>query len=298
MTMDQLIYFIACAETNSFTKTSKLYFVSQPAISTAIKNLEKELSCELFIRNNNELSLTEAGKYLYRISRPVVSLFKNINAQMNDYLAMNTTIKIGIPPMLGGFIFAPIFDKFTSKYPNIYIKMTELASKANQKAVIDDEIDVALTVINNNVIDPKLNYIKIDETQLIFAVRENNPLAKRKSISINELGNMPLILLKEDSLQYKIVYDYFIKYSIKPNIRLLSDQIATIKELLKHSDIGAFLFNQVIKDGEDIVGIPIKENIKFDIVIARKKNKTVSSSTRKIIEFITKIYNMPLDIEL
>lgn len=298
MTMDQLIYFIACAETNSFTKTSKLYFVSQPAISTAIKNLEKELSCELFIRNNNELSLTEAGKYLYRISRPVVSLFKNINAQMNDYLAMNTAIKIGIPPMLGGFIFAPIFDKFTSKYPNIYIKMTELASKANQKAVIDDEIDVALTVINNNVIDPKLNYIKIDETQLIFAVRENNPLAKRKSISINELGNIPLILLKEDSLQYKIVYDYFIKYSIKPNIRLLSDQIATIKELLKHSDIGAFLFNQVIKDGEDIVGIPIKENIKFDIVIARKKNKTVPSSTRKIIEFITKIYNISLDIEL
>lgn len=298
MTMDQLIYFIACAETNSFTKTSKLYFVSQPAISTAIKNLEKELSCELFIRNNNELSLTEAGKYLYRISRPVVSLFKNINAQMNDYLAMNTAIKIGIPPMLGGFIFAPIFDKFTSKYPNIYIKMTELASKANQKAVIDDEIDVALTVINNNVIDPKLNYIKIDETQLIFAVRENNPLAKRKSISINELGNIPLILLKEDSLQYKIVYDYFIKYSIKPNIRLLSDQIATIKELLKHSDIGAFLFNQVIKDGDDIVGIPIKENIKFDIVIARKKNKTVPSSTRKIIEFITKIYNIPLDIEL
>lgn len=298
MTMDQLIYFIACAETNSFTKTSKLYFVSQPAISTAIKNLEKELSCELFIRNNNELSLTEAGKYLYRISRPVVSLFKNINAQMNDYLAMNTAIKIGIPPMLGGFIFAPIFDKFTSKYPNIYIKMTELASKANQKAVIDDEIDVALTVINNNVIDPKLNYIKIDETQLIFAVRENNPLAKSKSISINELGNIPLILLKEDSLQYKIVYDYFIKYSIKPNIRLLSDQIATIKELLKHSDIGAFLFNQVIKDGEDIVGIPIKENIKFDIVIARKKNKTVPSSTRKIIEFITKIYNIPLDIEL
>ena len=290
MTMDQLIYFIACAETNSFTKTSKLYFVSQPAISTAIKNLEKELGCELFIRNNNELTLTDAGKYLYRIARPIVSLFKNINSQMEDYLMTNSTIKIGIPPMLGGFIFAPIFQAFTQNYPNVFLRMTELASHANQKAVINDEIDVALTVINNGIIDPKLDYEKIDETSLIFAVNKSNPLASRKSISIKELSNIPLILLKEDSLQYKIVYDYFLKYKITPNIRLLSDQIATIKELLLHSDIGAFLFNEVIKEGEDIIGIPLEENIKFDIVIAYKKNKTITSTTKKIIDFIIKTY--------
>ena len=80
------------------------------------------------------------------------------------------------------------------------------------------------------------------------------------------------------------------KYKITPNIRLLSDQIATIKELLLHSDIGAFLFNQVIKEGEDIIGIPLEENIKFDIVIAYKKNKTVTSTTRKVIDFIIKTY--------
>ena len=290
MTMDQLIYFIACAETNSFTKTSKLYFVSQPAISTAIKNLEHELNTDLFIRTNNLLTLTESGKYLYRIARPVVSLFKNINSQMEDFLLTNSTVKIGIPPMLGGFIFAPIFQSFTQKYPNIYLRMTELASSSNQKAVINDEIDVALTVINEGVIDPKLDYVKIDETSLIFAVNKNNFLAKRSSISIKELDKIPLILLKEDSLQYKIVYNYFINYKITPNIRLLSDQIATIKELLLHSDIGAFLFNQVIKDGDDIVGIPLKENIKFDIVIAFKKNKTITSTTHKIIDFIIETY--------
>lgn len=290
MTMDQLIYFIACAETNSFTKTSKLYFVSQPAISTAIKNLEQELNTDLFIRTNNLLTLTESGKYLYRIARPVVSLFKNINSQMEDFLLTNSTVKIGIPPMLGGFIFAPIFQSFTQKYPNIYLRMTELASSANQKAVINDEIDVALTVINEGMIDPKLDYVKIDETSLIFAVNKNHSLAKRSSISIKELDKIPLILLKEDSLQYKIVYNYFINYKITPNIRLLSDQIATIKELLLHSDIGAFLFNQVIKDGDDIVGIPLKENIKFDIVIAYKKNKTITSTTHKIIDFIIDTY--------
>lgn len=290
MTMDQLIYFTACAETNSFTKASKLYFVSQPAISTAIKNLESEFNCELFIRNNNELSLTDAGKYLYRISLPVVSLFKNINRQMEDFQMTTSTIKVGIPPMLGGFIFAPIFEKFSSKYPNLYLKMTELASNANQKAVVNDELDIALTVINNNEINPKLEYVKIDETFLLFAVNKTNPLATRKEISISELKKIPLILLKEDSLQYKLISNYFLKYNIVPNIRLLSDQIATIKELVSHSNIGAFLFNQVMKKGEDLVGIPLKENIKFDIVIAWKKNKTVTSNMDKFIKFIIKSY--------
>ena len=168
--------------------------------------------------------------------------------------------------------------------------MTELASSANQLAVISNELDVALTVIDKNTIDPKLEYTKIDETTLIFTVSKSNKLAQKKKISIKQLDKIPLILLRWDSLQYKIVNNYFIKYKITPNIRLLSDQVSTIKELIIHSNIGAFLFNQVIKDWEDIVAIPLEENIKFDIVIVRKKNKTVTTNTKKFIDFIIKTY--------
>lgn len=286
MTIDQLKYFVLCAENNSFTKTSKFYFVSQPAVSTAIKNLENELNCELFIRNNNELILTNFGKYFYTLATPVVTLYNNLPKQMNDYIMSQSVIKVGIPPMLGAFIFAPLFEKFNNLYPNLNIKMVELASKANQEAVIKDEIDVALTVIYNNEINPSLDYKKIDDTQLIFSVNKNHPLSNKKEISFRDLQNIPLILLKEDSLQYKIVIDFFKSYGIKPNIRLLSDQIATIKELLIYGNLGAFLFNQVIKENDDIVGIPIKENIHFDVVIAYKKNKTITKTTKRFINFI------------
>ena len=153
-------------------------------------------------------------------------------------------------------------------------------------AVIKDEIDVALTVIYNNEINPSLDYKKIDDTQLIFSVNKNHPLSNKKEISFRDLQNIPLILLKEDSLQYKIVIDFFKSYGIKPNIRLLSDQIATIKELLIYGNLGAFLFNQVIKENDDIVGIPLKENIHFDVVIAYKKNKTITKTTKRFINFI------------
>lgn len=286
MTMDQIIYFISICETKSFTKTSKAFFVSQPAISTAIKKLEEELGTELFIRINNELNVTDAGKFFYEISKPVASLFNNLEKQMNDYLFNNTVIKTGIPPMLGSFIFAPIFSKFAYKYPSLNIKMTELGSKANQQAVIDDDIDVALTVIYNKEIDKDLEYKKIGETELIFCVRKGHPLAKEKYISTEKISKIPLILLKEDSLQYKIVTDLFKSKGIVPDIRLLTDQIATIKELLIYSNIGAFLFTQTLKENDEIVGIKLEENIKFDVVIAWKKNKTITKPTKRFIDFV------------
>ena len=94
MTIDQLKYFVLCAENNSFTKTSKFYFVSQPAVSTAIKNLENELNCELFIRNNNELTLTNFGKY-FSITIPFGFNFNfDMYGSHNDMLK-NSSTKLG-----------------------------------------------------------------------------------------------------------------------------------------------------------------------------------------------------------
>lgn len=290
MTIEQLLYFVTAYDTGSFTKTSKAHYISQPAVSSAIKLLEEEFSTELFTRNNNKLAPTPAADYLYTIARPIVTLYNNLGPQMRNYVTNTTQIKIGIPPMLGGFIFAPVFDKFLQKSPHTNVKLVELASSANQEAVDNDEIDLALTVIHDEEKLPSLEYRKIGETQLVFAVRNGHPLAVRHEIGINELGNIPLLLMKEDSLQYKVVIGEFKKANINPNIRLLTNQVATIKELLAYGNIGAFLFTQVIKENDDIVGIPLKENITFDIVLATKKNKTISKQTKKFYDFIADNY--------
>lgn len=291
MTYDQLDYFVSSYEFRSFTKAAKKHFVSQPAISNAIKLLEEEFETELFSRNNNQLTPTQAGDYLYTYAKSVISLFSNISPQMKDYISSTTQIRIGIPPMLGGFIFAPVFDKFLKKYPGTNVKLSELASSANQKAVVDGEIDLALTVINQQEIDPSLNHQKIGEAPLVFAVRKNHPMAGREYVSFGDLENIPLLLMKEDSLQYKVVMSEFEKAKITPNIRLLTNQIATIKELLAYGDDGAFLFSQVIKENDELVGIPLEGNLSFDIVLATKKNQQISKQTKRFYDFIVANYS-------
>ncbi len=287
MSIDQLLYFIRVYETGSYTETSKEMFVSQPAVTTGIKNLEKELKTVLFAKNGRGFHPTPSGEYLYQIAKPVVTLYNNLGDQMKDFKYKSTTIRIGIPPMLGSFIFAPIFDAFLTKYPNINIKMYELASKANKEAIKNGEIDIALTVrYKDEELDPSLEYIKVDETKLLFSVNKKHPLASKEKISLDDIKDLPLITLKEDSLQYKVVNELFLSKKLNPNIRLKTDQLATIKELLSYGKIGAFLFNQVIKKDDDIVGIPLEDDVTFDIIVATNKNIILNKPAIELLQFI------------
>ena len=86
MNINQLVYFVTVVKYNNITKAAKELYISQPAISLAIKDLEKEFGLTLFKRKNNVLTLTQHGKYLYDLSMPLIQEYNNVNERMNDYI--------------------------------------------------------------------------------------------------------------------------------------------------------------------------------------------------------------------
>ena len=153
-----------------------------------------------------------------------------------------------MPPMLGTFLFPSILNSFSNKNKGFNFKIKEFGSFANQKAVLNGEIDIAFTVIYEGKIDSNLEYIKLGTTELLFAVNKKNPLAKKENITLKELENYPIILMKEDSLQYQLVNQMFNKENINPDIVLTSNQLYIIKELLSNerNNYGAFIFKMFI----------------------------------------------------
>ena len=286
----QLQYFVKTVQLNNITKAAEELYVSQPAISSAIKELEKEFNTTLFIRYNNQLTLTDEGHYLYEIAVELLDNYNKAVEKMNSYLVNSQVLKIAIPPMLGTFLFPPIVKQYTSKYPNVEIQLVELGSVANQKAIAENEVSLGLTVIKNIPEDNKINYVKVIDTNLLFAINKNHPLAKKKSISIKEIGNTPLVLMKEDCLQSSIVLNEFEKNEIKPNIKIRTNQLYTIKELLTNNNLGAFIFSQVLKESDSLVGIPLKEPIELKICLIWNKNTTLNETAKNFIDFIIKSY--------
>ena len=292
MKIIQLQYFAEVVKTNNISKAAKNLYVSQPAISAAIRELEKEFNTSLFIRYNNQITLTDEGHYLYRLTMGLLDNYEKVKSDMFAFLKQFEILKIGIPPMLGTFILPSIFNAYTKQNPNVEIQLLELGSKANRQALIDREINMGLTVKSKDEELPEpLTYIKLMDTTLLFSINSNHQLAKKEVISINELKDFPLILMKSDCLQPTLVEKAFAQQNLIPNVKIKTNQLYTIKELIKNNNLGAFLFNQVIENEKEITGIKLSTPIDLDIVIAYRKDVNLKNISIDIIDCIIKSIN-------
>lgn len=291
MKIIQLQYFVEVVKTNNISKAAKNLYVSQPAISSTIRELEKEFNTTLFIRYNNQITLTDEGHYLYRLALELLEGFEKVKNDMYSYLKKSEVLKLGVPPMLGTFILPSILNEYSKINPNTEIQLVELGSVANKQAILDREINLGLTVksVEEEVIE-LVNCYKITATTLLFSVNKNHPLAKKSIVSLKDLKDTPLILMKEDCLQSSLVQNEFKKNGMVPNIKIRTNQLYTIKELIKNNNLGAFMFNQVIENEPNIVGIPLENPIDLEIVIAHRKDSHLNNIAKEFLNFIIEMF--------
>ncbi|MBE6142469.1 MAG: LysR family transcriptional regulator [Erysipelotrichaceae bacterium] len=291
MKINQLIYFAMAAKYNNISKASKKLYVSQPAVSLAIKDLEEEFKCKLFARNNNVLTLTKEGKQLLTLSKPLISHFEQVKNEMQEYVKKNEILNVGIPPMLGTMILPTISSEFAKTHPHAQMQINEYGAKSNQIAVESGEIDIALTVIYDNRKLHTLNYIRIGSTKLKLAVNKKSSLARKEIIRFEDIKDIPLILMSEGTLQAELVIQEFSSRGIKPTLRIRSNQIYTTKRLLEQGGYAAFVFDTVFEDDENIVLKPFEKEIVFDIVICYRKDGVLNKLCSDFVDYISNDYS-------
>lgn len=105
MKIVQLEYFCMVSQYHSITQAAQKLYVTQPAISNAIKELEKEFSVNLFVRSKNHLTLTTEGELFYQKARELLASIKQTTQQFYDLGKQIPPIRIGIPPLLSTIFF-------------------------------------------------------------------------------------------------------------------------------------------------------------------------------------------------
>ena len=120
MELRQLEYFQMASRLKNITRAAERLRVSQPNITVAIKKLEAELGIQLFDRSQKQLSLTTEGAvFLNRIELALRNI-QDAVLEVNDYKQLQKgTIKIGIPSMIGAYLFPKIFSSFQRKYSHL-----------------------------------------------------------------------------------------------------------------------------------------------------------------------------------
>lgn len=285
MKIVQLEYFCAVSQYHSITQAAQKLYVTQPAISNAIKELEKEFSVSLFVRSKNHITLTREGELFYQKASELLASVKQTTQQFYDLGKQIPPLRIGIPPLLSTIFFPDLAHEFRVIYPDIPIELFEYGSIRAANLVQEEILDLALVNMHFYDID-KMNTFRIQTEHLVFCVSKEHHLAKMKEISIEMLKDEPPIMYNTDSVQNTSLTSRFETAGITPNVIMHASQLYTIERFLQNGNCGAVLYNSLVKNMKGVKGIPITPIIQQDIGIVWKKGKYMNGSVEKWIDFI------------
>lgn len=199
MEIKKLRYFVTVASLKSFTAAAKELNTVQPAISRQILDLETELGTKLFIRNTREVSLTEAGLYLFANAQRLFDINNELVAQVIKLGKGEVgALRIGY---LGSASFAfigTLVQKFKSMNPNIEISIIEMTSQEQIDAFENNDIDIGFSRPVPKEYTSKINAELIYTDHLIAVLPINHSLATRKSLLFNDLIGQDLVLMSRN----------------------------------------------------------------------------------------------------
>ena len=284
MTLNQLEYFCAVCRYHSITRASSELFVSAPTISVALKKLEDEFHLRLFIHGKNQITLTPEGEAFYKRATFILNNCYDLRTEFAMTAGAKKPLKIGIPPMLSTVYFPNLMTQFQKIY-DIPIQLYSYGSIRACNLVDTKELDIALANLDFYNVD-RFNYHVISEESYVFCVSRKNPLARVEALTLEMIGDTPLIFYDRDSVQNQTMFFRYNSADITPNILMYSSQLSTTCAFVRENLAGAFLYESIRIDDDDIVRIPITPAITSKIGLVWKKEDVIEESVQRFIRFI------------
>lgn len=190
MDLYQIRYFLAIAETSSFTKAAERLFVSQPSLSAGIKKLEKELGVVLFERGGRRVLLTSAGHFFLEKAENILQEYQSALNVLKGFKD-RPTLRLGTLHTIRSCTLAKLIGAYRQEHPHVKIELYKNHLEELQEWLEQGKIDVAITALGYSD-DPKTSQ-QLFEQRLLLAVPVDHPFAQRSSIHLVDLEGEPLI---------------------------------------------------------------------------------------------------------
>lgn len=291
MRIEQLYYLVEVARHESFSIAAERLHISQPSISQAISNLEKEMGIKLFNRSRNGIHLTEGGEIFLQKSQEILKSIEELEmVARKEKVEYTGTLSIGaVPSICLGFL-PKAMAEYKQRFPNVKLVIKEGGSLGILEEVEEGKLDLGFVAIPYPSLEDKgkLYFEALSKGELMACVGKNSSLSKKQSISPTEIVKEPLVLFN-----YRYTMNHVIKTLLQNygelNILFESDNTESAKRVIAEGLAVGFYtdfsmkVDPYVKMG-DIVPVPITENI-VDITFGwiRSKNIHFSSAAREFI---------------
>lgn len=229
----KLLTLIAIAQLGSFSRAAKAQNLTQPAVSSQVKEIEKEIGSPVFLRTQEGLKLTAEGQIVLKYARRIKAVYDSFSGEIESSKKHLLSVAIGVTHTAESSFAIEALAKYANDSNGLRITFVTgdisfLYDKLNEYA-----IDLAIVEGHNN--DPRYSSLLLDTDTLLLAVSPLNPLAKKTAVTLEELRKEKMIVRGPSSGTRR-----FFEASIASkdlslddfDVSIQSDSIATIKDLV------------------------------------------------------------------
>ncbi|RVU29916.1 LysR family transcriptional regulator [Neptunomonas marina] len=251
MEIRQIRYFLAVQETGSFTGAAEKLFVTQPALSAAIKSLEEELGAQLLRRGHKKVTLTPEG---LRFRDRAFAIIAECNAAKSELSSESAQrmLRMGVLNTLNTKPINQLIYHFTTTYPDIELHLETGTKDILAHKLGQGKVDVLLTSLSGEEASETIMPIYQERFQLLLS--RQHPLANRSSVRLADLHKLPFVLRKNCEVlnEGKRV---FLAEQAQPHITCRTDDDAWTLMMVRNNLAAAIMAETVLQDG--LVSIPI-----------------------------------------
>ena len=227
----------------NFTKAATELYITQPAVSKHIQELEETYKTKLFERNGSKIALTPAGKILLKYTKSIFEIYREIDFEMSSFnKERQGLLRLGASTTISQYIISPVLASFHQKQKDIKVNLLNGNTEQIENALINKEIEIG--IVEGQSKNQSIKYIPFLKDELVLVCNSKNPLVKQNEISVNDLKSMKFITRERGSGTLEVIEFALKKAGLKFNDLQIEMQLGStesIKSYLLNSDCFAFM---------------------------------------------------------
>jgi DNA-binding transcriptional LysR family regulator len=237
--LSQVEAFLGVAERRSVSAAAEVLYVTQPALTTRIKNLERELGVELFVRTPRGMRLSAEGRaFRPHAQRAVQALAEGRELLRERREGRVGELLVGAAPALSTYVLPLVLRRFQASFPNVHLIVRTGHSEEVLEQVLREQVQVGLV---RELPHPAVVSTPLYEDEIVLVVHPEHRFGEQRSIVVQELAAERLILFDRTSSYFVLTSAFFREAGVVPRGVMELDNVDATKKMVEHGLGIAFL---------------------------------------------------------
>lgn len=242
MQLAQLEALVAAARSGSISQAAADLFVTQPALTARIQNLERDLGAQLLVRGRQGTRLTEAGKAFLPFAQRALDAVADGRLLLSEVERGATgQLAIGGAPAVSSYVLPAILERFRARYPGIQLIVRTGHSEEVVEMVLREHVQIGLV---RELEHPGIAAEQLYEDELVLVTPPRHPFVARDEVAVAELADEDLVMFDRTSSYHELTSALFRSFGLVPRAQMELDSIDAAKKMVQQG-LGVALLPRV-----------------------------------------------------